>query len=128
MLFPGILCKDIINRSNRKEMVVIAVITMSMLLYIMYNTIGAFAYSSNIMRSLTAVSTMDDELRISYALANIGGFGIAYGSGAVVVLLITLVVNKLQRKGLRLITYLLLGFFLYFVLNAFYRHQYFPHT
>lgn len=84
----------------------------------MYNTIGAFAYSSNIMRSLTAVSTMDDELRISYALANIGGFGIAYGSGAVVVLLITLVVNKLQRKGLRLITYLLLGFFLYFVLNA----------
>lgn len=118
MLFPGILCKDIISRGNRKEMVVIAVITMSMLLYIMYNTIGAFAYSSNIMRSLTAVSTMDDELRISYALANIGGFGIAYGSGAVVVLLITLVVNKLQRKGLGLITYLLLGFFLYFVLNA----------
>lgn len=118
MLFPGILCKDIIKRGNIKEAILILTITMSMLVYIMYNTINAFAVSENIMRELTAVSTMDDQVRISYANANIGGFGIAYGSGAVVVLLITLIFNKFRNRRIEIITYLLLAFFIYFVLNA----------
>lgn len=118
MLFPGILCKEIIKRGNVKETILILTITMSMLVYIMYNTINTFAVSENIMRELTAVSTMDDQVRVSYANANIGGFGIAYGSGAMVVLLITLILNKFRNRRIEIITYLLLVFFIYFVLNA----------
>ena len=118
MLFPGILCKDLIERGNKKELLSIAIITLTMLLYVMYNTIGAFADSPNVMRQLTAVSTIDDELRMAYVAANIGGFGVAYGSGAIVVLLITLVVNKYLHGWTKIIIYLLLAYALYFVLNA----------
>ena len=118
MLFPGLLCKDIIIRNNKREIVLIFIVTMSMLLFVMYNTILAFADSADIMRELTAVSTMDDEVRISYANANIGGFGIAYGSGAVVVLLTTFVFNNIKNSVLKVVTYSLLVFFGYFVLNA----------
>lgn len=118
MLFPAILCKNIIDRGNRKEIIAIALITLTMLLYIMNNTIVAMANSSNIIRELTAVSTMDDDLRIKYALSNIGGYGIAYGSGAIVVLLLTLIVNSIKKKWLKIVAFILLGYFLYFVLNA----------
>ena len=118
MIFPAILCKDIIDRGNRKEFLSITIVMLSMLDYVMYNTIGDLAETPDIMRQLTAMSTMDEELRLAYAAENIGGFGIAYGTGAVVVLLITLVFNEKLRGWPKIVIYLLLGYALYFVLNA----------
>lgn len=118
MIFPAILCKNLIERDNKKELLMISIITLSMLVYIMYNTIGAMTDSPNIMRQLTAVSTMDDDLRLAYVVDNIGGFGIAYGAGAIVVLLFTLVVNNIYSGWTKIAIYLLLGYALYFVLNA----------
>lgn len=118
MLFPGILCKDLIERGNKKELLSIAMITLTMLLYVMYNTIGAFADSPDVMRQLTAASTKDEELILDYVADNIGGFGIAYGSGSIVILLITLLVNKVLSGWTKIVIYLLLGYTLYLVLNA----------
>lgn len=118
MIFPAILCKDLIERGNKAEILCISIITISMLLFVMYNTLGALSDSSNIMRDLTAVSILDEDLRIAYAQDNIGGFGIAYGTGAMVVLLVTLAFNRISSRSIRLIIYILLGYTLYFVLNA----------
>lgn len=118
MIFPAILCKDLIERGNKAEILCISIITISMLLFVMYNTLDALSDSSNIMRDLTAVSILDEDLRIAYAQDNIGGFGIAYGTGAMVVLLVTLAFNRISSRSIRLIIYILLGYTLYFVLNA----------
>lgn len=118
VLFPSILCKDLLERGNKKELLSIATVMLIMFVYVMYNTIGAMADSPDVMRELTAVSTMDDTLRLSYAADNVGGFGIAYGSGAIVVLLVTLVVNKDLNGWPKIVVYLLLSYTLYFVLNA----------
>ena len=118
MLFPAILCKNLIKRNKKTELIVISTMTLSMLIYVMYNTIGVMADSPDIMRQLTAASTMDEELRLTYAIENIGGFGIAYGAGAIVVLLFTLVVNKRLGGRTKISIYLLLGYALFFVLNA----------
>lgn len=118
MLFPAILCRDIIERGNKRELVSIAVVTLMMLLYIIYNTIGALAESPDVMRQITAASTLDENILLSYVEENIGGFGVAYGSGALVILLVTFVVNKELSGWTKIVIYLLLGYSLYFVLNA----------
>lgn len=117
MLFPSILCKDLIDRGNKKEILSITIITLGMLVYIMYNTIGAFEDSPDVMRELTA-STMADDIRLAYARDNVGGFGVAYGSGAIAILLITLAINNIYSGWTKKVIYLLLGYVLYFVLNA----------
>lgn len=117
MLFPGILCQNVINRNNINEAKIIALLTMSMLVYVVYNTIDAFSVSPDVMRELTA-GTLDETVQLQYMLSNVGGFGVAYGSGAIVVLLATLLVNKQRDIKVKCITYILLAYFIYFVFNA----------
>ena len=117
MLFPGILCHNIIKRDNNLELYSIGIVSFSMLLYVISNTIGAFAESTDIMRELTA-STMDENIRLEYVMANIGGYGVAYGCGAIVVMLFTILVkHKFYRKQ-SILLYASIAFFSYFVLNA----------
>lgn len=117
MLFPGVLCHNIIKRDNKTELYTIALFSLSMLLYVMNNTIGAFSESTDIMRELTA-STMEDSLRLEYVMANIGGYGIAYGCGAVVVMLFTILVKHKFNTKYAILLYVIIGYFSYFVLNA----------
>lgn len=117
MLFPGVLCHNIIKRDNKIELYTIALFSLSLLLYVMNNTIGAFSESTDIMRELTA-STMEDSLRLKYVMANIGGYGIAYGCGAVVVMLFTILVKHKFNTKYTFLLYAIIGYFSYFVLNA----------
>ena len=86
MLFPAFLCHNIIQRNNRIEQILIISISFLMLCVIAHNTIHAFNENPDIMRDLTA-SVIDQSVRLQYMMSNVGGYGIAYGSGAIVVLI-----------------------------------------
>lgn len=117
MLFPGLLCKHTLERGNKFECRLIALITMGMLIYVIYNTINALIVSPDILRDITG-GLLDEEIQLQYVLGNVGGYGLAYGTGAVVILLITLLEGYQKSRKIKLLLYALLVVVVYFVLNA----------
>lgn len=117
MLFPAILCINVIERNSKFEQRSIVLISFAMICYIVFNTIKAFAETPDIMRVLTA-SIITEEDRFIFNMKNIGGYGIAYGCGAIVVLLTTILRSGIENKILRNIVILLLLYMAYLVFNA----------
>lgn len=117
MLFPGVLCKDILEKGDKLVSRSIAFITMSMFMYVVYNSINALIKSPDILREI-AGNILEKEILLQYILSNVGGYGLAYGAGSVIILLIIVIERKPSNKLFKYVLFILLAIVSYFVFNA----------
>lgn len=82
-IFPMIMAYDVIKKKNIKEIKTEYFISLVFLFIILVATLKAMDENPYIMRFMTAGSASDEDDLANLSAQNVGGFGVAYGVGAI---------------------------------------------
>ena len=116
-VFPILMCACLLGRNSRKELNLILGYNLILLLIIIIATAKAMMAFPDVMRMMTSGAT-EESLAQSMAQMNVGGFGIAYGCGAILLVLVALLMNSTMNKITRISLFLGIGFCGFIVLQA----------
>lgn len=116
-VFPVLLCKDIIEKKNQTVIFVLICLSVSLFLYVGWQTFIQSADNQNIARMMTNGDT-DEDVLAEMMLMGVGGFGAAYSSGVYAIVSAVLLLHFTLKKYERIILIALLLVALYYVLNA----------
>lgn len=117
MIFPAILSIDLIRRNNKKEIYMILFSMSIMIAYVLIRSYIEIRINPAILREMTAVSVTDIDYVSRMQLEGVGGFGIAYGSGILILSFITLF-KFVKNKGVRFVFLFIILSLIVFILNA----------
>ncbi len=115
-IFPAFMYKTIEARGSKVEHIVLLISILSLICMVILNTISVMHDNPTIAREMTSSLTDEDYLR-EMKLTGVGGFGISYASGLLVLCCLTVVLNT-RLKNVRIISSILCLLFLYMVFNA----------
>lgn len=116
-VFPILMATCLFERNSRTERNIIIGYNLILLLIIIIATAKAMLIFPDIMRMLTA-GTTEKSLAQSMAQMNVGGFGIAYGCGAILLVLVALLINYIHNNITRTLLWGGIGLCGYIVLQA----------
>ena len=116
-VFPFLMCACLLERNSRKELKLVLGYNFVLLLVIIIATAKAMLIFPNAMRLMTSGAT-EASLANSMAQMNVGGFGIAYGCGAILLVLVALLMNCTINKITRISLFLGIVFCGFIVLQA----------
>lgn len=117
IVFPALLCKDIIEKKNQTVILALICLSVSLFLYVGWQTFIQSADNQNIARMMTNGDT-DEDVLAEMKLMGVGGFGAAYSSGVYAIVSAVLILHFTLKKYERIILIALLLVALYYVLNA----------
>lgn len=100
-IFPILMCNCLLERDSIKEQSIIIGYNIILLLVIVVATAKVMLLFPNIMRMMTSGAT-EAALATSMANMNVGGFGIAYGCGAILLTLVALIMNNTMGTIIKL--------------------------
>ena len=101
-VFPILMTTCLFERQSRKERNVIIAYNLILLLVVIIATAKAMLVFPDVMRMLTA-GTTEKAFSQSMTQMNVGGFGIAYGCGAILLVLVALLTNFTLNKITRIL-------------------------
>lgn len=116
-VFPILMATCLFERNSRKERNIIIGYNLILLLVVIIATAKAMLAFPDIMRMLTA-GTTEKAFSQSMTQMNVGGFGIAYGCGAILLVLVTLLINFTLNKITQILLWGGIGLCGYIVLQA----------
>lgn len=116
-VFPILMASCLFERNSRKERNVIIAYNLILLLVIIIATAKAMLVFPDVMRMLTA-GTTEKAFSQSMTQMNVGGFGIAYGCGAILLVLVALLMNFALNKIIQILLWGGIGLCGYIVLQA----------
>ena len=102
--------KTIEARGSKVEHIVLLISILSLICMVILNTISVMHDNPTIARDMTSSLTDEDYLR-EMKLMGVGGFGISYASGLLVLCCLTVVLNT-RFKNVRIISFILCLLFL----------------
>ena len=112
-VFPMIIANDVIKRKNIGDTKIVYFISLIFLCIILTATIKAMSIDPEVMRYMTAVAVSDKDEIADLTSQNVGGYGVAYGVGAVFISFVgsLLAFNiKGRIKFLSLVSIIAMGF------------------
>lgn len=96
-IFPFLMCTCLIQRGKKWELITITAYNVILFLIITMATIKAMETFPNIMRIMTSGAT-DKAFFSKMTALNVGGYGIAYGCGAIMITLLGVLLNSASGK------------------------------
>jgi len=116
-IFPAILCRDVLSRGNKIWNHIVLFSSLALYTFVAFRTVLQFQEMPEIARSMTSSNT-DEDFVESMKLLGVGGFGIAYCSGIISVVLFILVAKFKISKLVQVSSILVATFTLFFALTA----------
>lgn len=116
-IFPAILCNDVLVRNNKALNYFVLVSSLAIYSFIAFRTMLQYQEMPEIARAMTSGNT-DEDFVESMKLLGVGGFGIAYCSGIISIVLLILTTKFQLSKYVKIISLALAAFTLYFAFTA----------
>lgn len=117
MISPVFISIDLIRRNNKKEILIVFISLCFMLLFVLISSFIELLINPAVLREMTAISVTDEEYMTSMKTKGIGGFGIAYGAGILLLSLLTSY-NSIRRKSVKILLLVVMCFLAVFIINA----------
>lgn len=116
-VFPAFLSYDLLKRNNKIEIIFSMVVSIILMLYVGFNTIGELQFNELLLRQMTNGADNDD-FSVLMLYNNIGGFGYIYSVGVIFIAFISLILYGKLKIYLNILCVCITGVFAYLILNA----------
>lgn len=117
MMSPALITCDLIRRDSKKEIYIIFFSLCVMLLFVLIQSFIEILINPAILREMTATSVTDEEYLLEMKMKGVGGFGIAYGTGILLLSIFTHL-KYVKRKLWKAVLISFMVFLLIFIINA----------
>lgn len=117
MIVPALLAIDLICRGNKRELYAVFASISIMIAYVLILSYIEILYNPEVLREMTAISVTDEDYIAEMQSKGIGGFGMAYGCGLLMLAYAT-IVQYIINRYLRIFVYGIIAGLITFIFNA----------